>query len=161
MMKKNLILLFVSLFVLACSDDDSLDNGENPNDTADSVFYYNIIDEVPTWEVESSLYETSMQVTCAAFIAADTLGMSPDDMVAAFIGDECRGVASQATILAEGALPVFYISIMGNGVDSESVTFKLFKAADMYLQVADESISFSPNGNQGTADQPLVLRAVF
>ncbi|MCR4916175.1 MAG: LamG domain-containing protein [Prevotella sp.] len=118
--------------------------------------------EEPDWAVNESDYEGSMNLIGSL----DILGIpseDADDIVAAFIGDECRGVAH----------PVynkyfdFYFLMMdiyGNGSDAgKEVTFKVYDAStgETYPVVqTSKPVKLESNTLVGDFDNPLMLSAV-
>lgn len=81
-----------------------------------------------------------------------------DYEVAAFVGDECRGVATFET--ASGTT-YGYLRVRSNQASGEDVTFKVYvKSSNMEVDVKDYSISFASQSVQGVPSSPVVLNFV-
>ena len=94
----------------------------------------------PTWTVpEDYDYTSSM----TAVISMDSLVTSSEDLLAAFIGDECRGIATYDSGL-------FYLYIAGPG---ESVTLRYWSAHYKNL-FATEPIPFVNDTQLGSTAEP-------
>lgn len=72
--------------------------------------------------------------------------------VAAFVGDECRGVAE---VNNQGGSSRLYIRVRSNSTSGEKITFKLFdKTEDKPKRIA-ETIDFESNGQVGIPSSPF------
>lgn len=81
-----------------------------------------------------------------------------DYEVAAFVGDECRGVGEQQTA---GTATYGYLRVRSNQASGENVTFKVYvKSTNMEVDVKDYSISFASQSVQGLPSSPVVLNFV-
>ncbi len=118
--------------------------------------------EEPDWAVNESDYEGSMNLIGSL----DILGVpseDADDIVAAFIGDECRGVAHP---MYNKYFDFYFLmmDIYGNGSDAgKDVTFKVYDAStgDIYPVVqTSQPVKFETNTLVGGFDTPLQLSAV-
>ena len=119
---------------------------------------------VPDWAVNAHDYESSMNII--AMLKKDNVALNdPDDMMAAFIGDECRGVAHLAYNERYGN---YYVTmdIYGNSDDDENggkeVSFRAYDASTgtIYPVVtpADNSvIKFESLLLIGNYDEPKVF----
>ena len=76
-----------------------------------------------------------------------------DDIIAAFVDDECRGVKTDG-IFFSGRM-VFGLTIFGNQ-NGESLTFKSYDASnDQINDNIDFTYSFVPNGVEGSLENPI------
>ena len=116
---------------------------------------------VPDWAVNPHDFETSMNVI--AVLKKDDIPMTdPDDIMAAFIGEECRGVAHPAYNERYGN---YYVTmdIYGDATESEQeVTFRAYDASTgtVYPVVKWESEpipTFIPLTLMGTYAEPKVF----
>ena len=116
---------------------------------------------VPDWAVNPHDFETSMNVI--AVLKKDDIPMTdPDDIMAAFIGEECRGVAHPAYNERYGN---YYVTmdIYGDATESgQEVTFRAYDASTgtVYPVVKWESetmFTFSPLTLRGTYAEPKVF----
>ena len=76
-----------------------------------------------------------------------------NDILGAFVGTECRGVASPFPTLG-GAL---FLTIGSNNQSGENVTFKIFEASTNDIVDANEIISFQNAGEVGTMANPFIF----
>ena len=134
-MKKILIVLFFATFCLAtsCKKEESYRTFERP-----------------TWETTLDGYSVSM--TCVMTLDRNIIGyVDSEDILAAFIGDECRGIA-------EYTKDKFFLNIVGSPEESALITFKYYSAKTKYLYQEEGLHSFASNGVLGVSDEPYVLR---
>jgi hypothetical protein len=118
--------------------------------------------ERPDWSVNPADYEWSMNIT--GQIQIDGIFQEdPDDLLAAFIGETCVGVASPIYVESMNAYMLF-ADIYGNATDNgELLTFKLWDASTgrVYPEIETSlpDISFDPNALLGTST-PVIFNAV-
>ena len=74
------------------------------------------------------------------------------DILAAFVGDECRGVGEQADIAGK---VVYRFEIRGRKDETASVYFMYYSMQASGIYKAAESFSFEDGGAQGTLDAPF------
>ncbi len=107
---------------------------------------------VPHWQADiSGLLAYSMTTVIAI---SDSLHqtVSANDKVAAFIGEECRGVG--VYVERENTAPVFYIMIKGNADESAQVILKYYNSQSSYMYITGIFLNFEVDYNYGTADLP-------
>ena len=75
--------------------------------------------------------------------------------VAAFCGDECRGVGSLMTV--DTNKKIFYIRIRSNVVTGEKITFCVYNTITRKEVRTDESILFETQAVVGMPSTPLIL----
>ena len=97
----------------------------------------------PEW-VAPEDYDYTSSMT--AVISMDSLVTSSEDVLAAFIGDECRGIATYDSGL-------FYLYIAGPG---ETVTLRYWSAQYTNLFEAKDAFPFVNDNNQGSYNTPFV-----
>lgn len=85
-------------------------------------------------------------------------GYQEKDELAAFIGEECRGVGEPVEV---NGVRLFYMLIHGVAPEDEGIIFRYYSAGDSRRYATDNPLEFEADGIYGTADQPkmLVLRA--
>lgn len=113
------------------------------------------------WQV--NIYDYQYDMT--AYVALTTDGQPVTDYsdyeIAAFCGNECRGVATiQSYTKDNQQVPYAYLRIRSNAADAaaETITFKVYvKSANMEVAVENTSVSFVANSVQGLPSAPLVL----
>ena len=137
----SLLLLAAALCFAACDDK----NKPTPTPTEQDL-YGNAAR--PTWTVSEDYdYSSSMTAVIAVqklngIIVNDSV-VNKDDLLAAFVGEECRGIATY-----DGGL--FYLFIAGPG---ESVTLRYYSTRYTNLFVT-EPISFINDAQLGTTAEP-------
>lgn len=109
----------------------------------------------PGWSFDVSAHPETMTLTSVVSID----GEHPSSgILAAFVGDQVRGVSSKPSLAPFGAhkgRPMWFITIYGESDDV--VTFK-FHSAGTGLTL-DKSLPFQPDGNQGSVLTPYSLSA--
>lgn len=81
--------------------------------------------------------------------------IQPEDKMAAFINDQCRGIGVQINVT--DSVPVFYIMIHGTSSEQQKVAFKYYSSKNSYLFTTDYFLDFAPDDNYGTIDKPVIL----
>ena len=104
----------------------------------------------PVWSVNHSIYTESSMT--AIVVLPDNLQpyAQDDDIVAAFVGDECRGIGE----LIDGA---FFVLIKGAPEEYSGISFKYYSARNKYLYATTPELIFEPDTSFGTVDEPEVL----
>ena len=122
--------------------------------------------DVPNWAVNTADFEETMN----AIGSLQILGVpsqDEDDIVAAFIDGECRGVANPEYISRYDGF-FLTMDIYGNGSDEDKpITFKVYEASagTIYpvvttkLKNKDLNIAFVANDFKGTYKEPVVFNA--
>ncbi len=121
--------------------------------------------EEPDWAVNPADYELSMNVIGQLQILG-VQSQNEDDIVAAFIGNECHGVAHPVYMPRYDGYFVT-MDIYGDGIDANTpLEFKVFEAAtgNIYPVVrvtagTETSINFVSNDFKGTYRNPVILNA--
>lgn len=109
----------------------------------------------PGWKVERDQFENSMSVIgklkIGNYFSADV-----NDMVGAFVGEECRGV-DYVTYLEAFDKYILYLDVFGNA-NSETIDFRIWDASEGKLYVnVDPEILFLGNEILGTFNDPLII----
>lgn len=114
---------------------------------------------LPTdWKVTPSNFQYSMNFVVQLSINGD-ISRDPNDQVAAFVGDECRGLA-KLRYVPELDNYQAYISVYSNRTLSESVKFRIWNASDGQVHRDVTPIyNFESNGVKGSAIKPEILKA--
>jgi hypothetical protein len=117
-----------------------------------------VFKEEPEWEVEPSDYEFNMNMV--AQLKIDNI-LSTDiyDKVAAFVGDECRGVANLQYVKEYDMYEVF-MDIYSNSANGENIEFRVWDSdkATLHTDVTPV-LTFSSNDIHGTPSSPMILNA--
>lgn len=107
------------------------------------TLHLTVTGDIPEWTVNPSAYPFSMDVIGQLDVFGK-ISENEDDMVAAFIGDECRGVAHPKYMERYDGYFVT-LTISGNDVDNNKpLTFRAYDASTgiTYTQVAPDSITY-------------------
>lgn len=102
------------------------------------------------------------QFDMTAYIALTNDGVAVTDYsdyeVAAFCGDECRGVGEVQTV---GTTSYIYMRIRSEAASGEDITFKVYtKSDDIEADVEEYTMPFVSQGVQGMPSSPVVLNFV-
>lgn len=125
------------------------------------VVEYAIQCEPPAWELDEAAFSNIMNLV-ASFYVGDVPFSSENDIVAAFVGDELRGVTRVVpTIPAApgetGYLYAGFMTIHSNQTSGEEVSFKLWDAAACRVMEITDTIPFESDAVIGSAESPQKL----
>lgn len=110
------------------------------------------------WQCNASDFEYDMTVIVSLELDDATITSLSNYEIAAFCGDECRGVVSANDILDTGTAQVGYLRVRSNSSSGENITFKVYdKTEQKEINVQDAKITFSSNATQGSASSPFKL----
>lgn len=106
----------------------------------------------PNWvPVSNQLY--NMQVIGKLKLQDDTFSSNPEDLVAAFVGNECRGLAQRI----DGNPELLFLSIGSNIATGEALTLKAYLADDEFIVTLDNSLTFAADGQIGSVSSPYIF----
>ena len=114
------------------------------------------------WQCDTYAYEYDM----AVYFALEENGVAVTDLnnyeVAAFVGDECRGVGEVVTSETTGGQTVTfgYLRVRSNSPSGETVTFKCYDKTwnqELELEELSEPFPFTANSVTGMPSTPFVL----
>ena len=101
----------------------------------------------PNWEdsFDGSAYEfTATLANAQVFIDGQ---VKTTGKLAAFVGDEVRGVDSNgATFFPPGGTNIWEVSLYSNSASGETITFKYYDDDNDVIIDLDETIAFETNG---------------
>jgi hypothetical protein len=109
----------------------------------------------PEWNFDARAYQYNMTVTAVLKTEGEEW-RSEGDIIAAFAGEECRGVARPVYLSATNTY-VAFLMVYSNAVSGEDVTFKAYLERDGSVYSVAETISYEMDGSLGTLRQPAVL----
>ncbi len=110
------------------------------------------------WQCSPSDFEYDMTVYVNIELDEVTITDLSNYEIAAFCGDECRGVVTAADILDTGTAQIGYLRVRSNSSSGEAITFKVYdKAEQKELNVQNTKITFSNNATQGAPSSPFKL----
>lgn len=106
------------------------------------------------WEVNPHDYQYDM--TIYAQLSADESIVTDyaNYEIAAFVGDECRGIAE---VKSQGGYTWLYLRVRSNAASGETVTFKIYDAAASKAFNAVETVDFTSSGQEGMPSSPITL----
>ncbi len=110
--------------------------------------------QAPAWSVEPARFQVSMSLTGIVEQSGRQLGAT-GDLLAAFVGDELRGVAGPVTV---GGDALFFLTVYADA-DGETVTFRFYEAATGLIHAVAETQVFETNAVRGLVSSPLVWTA--
>lgn len=113
--------------------------------------------QVPSnWAVKPSDYNHSMVITCVLNINSEE-SRNTQDVIAAFIGSDVRGVASPITYLKSQDRYVATLIVYSNDQDVP-ITFKVYDQANNVVSNSSVApINFVADGIVGTLENPFVF----
>jgi len=115
------------------------------------------IEGAPAWFIDPHAYQNNMTVTAVLRIDGKE-SIDENDIVGAFVGDECRGVARP--IYVEGIRRYeAFLMVHSNAVGGEKVNLRAFDADGGVIYDVTETLTFEADKVQGTVGAPLVLTA--
>lgn len=108
------------------------------------------------WSLNPYDYKYDMTVYARLTLDATEVTDFSNYEIAAFVGDECRGVGEVQT---KDSYTWIYLRIRSNTASGEKISFRLYdKSTDRTLQLqAEQTISFSSQGMVGTPSAPVTL----
>ncbi len=117
--------------------------------------HLDVICGTPNWTVNPADYQYSM--TVVADVEKGPLGDLPaalDDTVAAFVGNEVRGVAAPISTPSGNRA---FLTIYGKFTAGERIRFKVYDNANCLTSDASPVVQFASQGNMGTVANPLAI----
>lgn len=108
----------------------------------------------PAWSCNSSLYQHSMTYTGVIQIM-QVESSDAADMVGAFVGTECRGVAKPVYVSALNRYLVFMV-VYSNVASGENISFKIYKANQDYIYTIAQPKNFVSFASEGNVDNPYI-----
>ncbi|MEI6752806.1 MAG: BACON domain-containing carbohydrate-binding protein, partial [Paludibacter sp.] len=124
-------------------------------DVSDIIVYVN-----QKWAVNTNKYQLNMTVT--AIVSVDDVEYMGNDLqIAAYIGDECRGIADLKYIDVYQRYMAF-LTIWGNGLDvNKAITFKCYNnIEEKQFTAINQSLIFIPEVIKGTPVNPYSINLV-
>ena len=110
------------------------------------------------WQCNPGDFQYDMTVIVSLELDEATITDLSNYEIAAFCGNECRGVVSANDILDTGTAQVGYLRVRSNSSSGENITFKVYnKSEQKELNVQNAKVTFSNNATQGTPSSPFKL----
>ncbi len=105
------------------------------------------------WTVTPSDFQYDGAVIGAVFVNG-LRTTNTYDLLAAFVGNECRGLANGLEIPGSQEI-VFMVMLYSNTATGEVLTFRYWDAANGIVSIPPETLEFSPNMIVGSVLDPL------
>jgi hypothetical protein len=115
-------------------------------------------ENAPAWFVNPHDYQYNMTVT-AVLLIDDRESIDGNDIIGAFVGAECRGVARPIYVDGVRRYEAFLMAY-SNEAAGEEISFKAFDADQGLVYDIEETLLCEPDAVRGTVHQPIVLNAV-
>ena len=114
--------------------------------------------QVQHWQFDPYAWEFDMTAYVQLTVNGQTVSNYADYEVAAFCGDECRGVAKVLTM--EDETPLLYLRIRSNATSNETISFRIYQASIGEEVQMEEPLEFKSQTVVGTPSAPMVLKLV-
>ena len=114
-----------------------------------------IAEAEPGWSIDQRAYQYNMTVAAVLEIEGDQC-RSDNDLIAAFVDGECRGMA-QPIYLSAMDRYVAFLMIYSNLVSGETVEFQAFVPGVRAVYNVAEAITYEADGSVGSIGKPLIL----
>ncbi len=108
----------------------------------------------PSWQVNSNGFQYSMEIFAAVEIDGTVLS-NTNDLLAAFSGNECRGVV-QSTNNPFTGQKTFFLVVYANSAN-ETLNFKAYDASKDKVVELKNTITFQINSSQGSIAAPYMM----
>lgn len=131
-------------------------------DSIASSFYINLkVSKTPVgWNVNPANFQHNMSMVAQFSHTNANAPLSTDesDIIAAFVGKECRGVAHIEYVPATNSY-VAYLSVYSNKTVGDSITFYFWDDSQGREYNAQEKIAFIKDALLGKVDNPYILHS--
>ncbi|MBT8400767.1 MAG: hypothetical protein KJO98_09840, partial [Rhodothermia bacterium] len=107
--------------------------------------------QAPDWKVDPAAFESSMTIVGTVYVGGNQSSGS-GDVLAAFVGNEVRGVAHP--LLAGEQL--FFMVIYANA-EADTLRFRMYDGIGDQIVDLRETLIFTPDGTAGSPSAPLVF----
>lgn len=111
----------------------------------------NVSCPAPTWNVDANSFSNSMSIT-AGFYLQDVPFTSENDVVAAFVDGQVRGVATVMEVVPQDEYAAF-LTVYSNANSGETVSFRLYDASECREHAISETVAFESDGVVGSASE--------
>lgn len=111
------------------------------------------------WTVDIYQYQYDMTVYATIATGDEVVASLDDYEIAAFVGDECRGVGTVQTVQnGDHSASYCYLRVRSNQSSGEVVSFRVYCAATGgEYHVAEPTVTFASQQVEGMPSSPLVL----
>jgi hypothetical protein len=115
------------------------------------------VESAPSWSVNHHAYEHNMTVT-AVLRVGGMESIDENDLVGAFVGDDCRGVSRPVYVEGVRRHEVF-LMVCSNEAAGEKVTLRAFDADATLVYDVTETLTFEADKVEGSVQGPVVFNA--
>ncbi len=106
------------------------------------------------WEVNPHDYQYDMTVYAKLSADGSTVEDFSNYEIAAFVDNECRGIAE---VKSQSGYTWLYLRVRSNVASGESISFKIYDAAAGKAFNAVETVDFTSAGQEGMPSAPITL----
>ena len=106
------------------------------------------------WTVDEHDYQYQMSVYAKLEIDGTDVTAEENYEVAAFVGDECRGIATRDS---QGGYNWLWMFVRSNSASGEKITFKVYDKTTQQVKRIAETVDFASDGQIGTASSPTAF----
>lgn len=138
-------MLCVALCALTACKDKGNEPSSSTSQPQQSSIYGNV--SKPAWEVPSTHDYTSSMTPVIKVVIVDEQLSNADDLLAAFIGDQCCGIGE---LIQNGLYNLYISGSEGN------VTLRYWSSKYTNIFEAKDDFPFVNNAPKGTPDKPYV-----
>ena len=107
---------------------------------------------LPNWTALPNL-QFNMNIIGKIQISQGVYSLDENDIIGAFVGNECRGVANPYNAFGG----IFFLTIGSNIQSGELVTFKIYRFASNEIITANETVLFQNSVDLGTMSNPYIF----
>ncbi|HTN20312.1 MAG TPA: hypothetical protein VL125_07545 [Pelobium sp.] len=111
---------------------------------------YTLFAQAPNWNVKENDYQYTMTFVAKLNVGGKRL-VNPNDKVAAFVGDVCRGISGVTYVASEKNYYAF-LTVFSNQ-QGESIAFKLYDSSTNKITTVSKQIPFVVNEHKGNLFQ--------
>ncbi|MFQ6092897.1 MAG: LamG-like jellyroll fold domain-containing protein, partial [bacterium] len=113
----------------------------------------------PVWSVNPGDFLHTMSITAVLFIPTEGISCDTNDVVAAYVGDQIRGVA-RLQYVPELDTCLLFLTVYSNLPSGEMVHFRVWDDSDCKLYpTTNELLTFEADSSVGSPTEPLQLTA--
>ncbi len=112
----------------------------------------------PNWSVNPPEYQYTMTMTGVGLFSCEET-IDENDLVAAFVNGECRGVQSFGTDI--NGRKFAYLIVYDNLASGNEVTFKLYDASEDMVEETVFSAVFEENSSFGNSETPYEFNTAY
>ncbi|MCP4713379.1 MAG: hypothetical protein GY869_32520, partial [Planctomycetes bacterium] len=112
----------------------------------------------PTWTIVAGDFSYDLSFVGKFFID-NVAEADPGNMLAAFVGTECRGAVDIFLYFPDADHYVALMPIYSNAANGETITFKAYDASDNRIYDIVETLDFVADAEVGDAQNPFALNA--